>query len=130
MVDPARHREFAWRPGVRRNRRHVGDGLADVGTPIGVVTSASPPGASVGVASALVNVAALRAVCSRAYSPATSSRKNEQKRPGGRRALVFLASAAARGGDGGDGDGPEAFVPAELTPALEAAPDGVDAAWW
>ena len=47
---------------------------------------------------------------------------------------MFLASAAARGGDGGedgeDGDGPEAFVPAELTPALEAAPDGVDASWW
>ena len=134
VLDPARRRELAWRSGVRRNRRHVGDGLADVGTPIGVVTSASPPGASVGVASALVNVAALRTVCSRAYSPATGSRKNEQKRPGGRRALVFLASAAARGGDGGedgeDGDGPEAFVPAELTPALEAAPDGVDAAWW
>ena len=131
MLDPARDRESAWRSGVGRNRRHVGNGLAEVGTPIGVVTSASPPGASVGVASALVNVAALRTVCSRAYSPATSSRKNEQKRPGGRRALVFLASAAARGGgDGGDGDGPEAFVPAELTPALEAAPDGVDASWW
>ncbi len=135
VLDPARRREFAWQSGARRNRRHVGDGLADLGTPIGVVTSASPPGASVGVASALVNVDALRTVCSRAYSPATGLRKNEQKRPGGRRALVFLASAAARGGDGGDGDGgdgdgPEAFVPAELTPALEAAPDGVDAAWW
>ena len=135
MLDPARHREFAWRSGVRRNRRHVGDGLADVGTPIGVVTSASPPGASVGVASALVNVAALRdRLLARVLAPATGSRKNEQKRPGGRRALVFLASAAARGGDGGedgeDGDGPEAFVPAELTPALEAAPDGVDASWW
>ena len=131
VLDPARDRESAWRSGVGRNRRHVGDGLAEVGTPIGVVTSASPPGASVGVASALVNVAALRTVCSRAYSPATVSRKNEQKR-GGRRALVFLAAAArgGDGGDGGDGDGPEAFVPAELTPALEAAPDGVDSAWW
>ena len=131
MLDPARDRESAWRSGIGRNRRHVGNGLAEVGTPIGVVTSASPPGASVGVASALVNVAALRTVCSRAYSPATVSRKNEQKR-GGRRALVFLAAAArgGGGGDGGDGDGPEAFVPAELTPALEAAPDGVDSAWW
>ena len=42
VLDPARRRELAWRSGVRRNRRHVGDGLADVGTPIGVVTSASP----------------------------------------------------------------------------------------
>ena len=50
---------------------------------------------------------------------------------------MFLAAArggdggdGGEGGDGGDGDGPEAFVPVELTPALEAAPDGVDAAWW
>ena len=45
---------------------------------------------------------------------------------------MFLAAAArgGDGGDGGDGDGPEAFVPAELTPALEAAPDGVDSVWW
>lgn len=131
VLAPGPDLESAWRSGVGRNRRRSGDGrLARVGTPIGVVTSASPPGASVGVASALVDVAALRTVRSRAYSPASVSGMNERRRfPGGRRALVFLA--AARGGeDGGDGDGPEAFVPAELTPALEAAPDGVDAAWW
>jgi len=133
VLAPAPDLESAWRSGVGRNRRRAGDGrLARVGTPIGVVTSASPPGASVGVASALVSVAALRTVRSRAYSPATVSGMNERKRfHRGRRALVFLAArGGGDGGDGGDGDGPEAFVPAELTPALEAAPDGVDAAWW
>ena len=134
VLAPAPDLESAWRrSGVGRNRRRAGDGrLARVGTPIGVVTSASPPGASVGVASALVSVAALRTVRSRAYSPSTVSGMNERKRfHGGRRALVFLAAArGGDGGDGGDGDGPEAFVPVELTPALEAAPDGVDAAWW
>ena len=44
---------------------------------------------------------------------------------------MFLARRRAAGtaGTAGDGDGPEAFVPAELTPALEAAPDGVDSVW-
>jgi hypothetical protein len=90
---------------------------------IGAVTSASPAAASTGTASALVSVAALQRVRSRGYSPGGGGGTGK-KAFDTKKAFVFLTVPEHDGSDG------PAVVPAELTPALEASPDGVDATWW
>ena len=64
-----------------------------------------------------MSVAALQRVRSRGYSPGGGGGI-------GKKAFVFLTVPEHDGVDG------PAVVPAELTPALEASPDGVDATWW
>jgi ribonuclease P/MRP protein subunit POP1 len=126
VLDPTPEQESAWRSGsgARRNRRLGLDELSH-NEWIGAVTSASPAAASTGTASALVSVAALQRVRSRGYSPGV--RGGDTKKGGGvigKKAFVFLTVPEHDGVDG------PAVVPAELTPALEASSDGVDATWW
>jgi hypothetical protein len=66
-----------------------------------------------------VSVAALQRVRSRGYSPGGVRGGDIHSK-----AFVFLTVPEHDGVDG------PAVVPAELTPALEASLDGVDATWW
>jgi len=124
VLDPTPEQESAWRSGsgARRNRRL---GLHELSHNewIGAVTSVSPAAASTGTASALVSVAALQRVRSRGYSPGVRG-GDAKKAFDTKKAFVFLTVPEHDGVDG------PAVVPAELTPALEASPDGVDATWW
>jgi ribonuclease P/MRP protein subunit POP1 len=124
VLDPTPEQESAWRSGsgARRNRRLGLDELSH-NEWIGAVTSASPAAASTGTASALVSVAALQRVRSRGYSPGGGGGTGK-KAFDTKKAFVFLTVPEHDGSDG------PAVVPAELTPALEASPDGVDATWW
>ena len=84
---------------------------------IGFVTSASPAGAAAGVASAVVDAAALRRLRSRRFHPTTVGGGGGGVMGGTAFAMLRVPSAS-----------PAAVVPASLTVALESSP--VDAAWW
>ena len=82
---------------------------------IGFVTSASPPGAAVGVASAMVTTAALRRLRSRRFHPGS------KPSGGGGEKKIFAVLRVPSAS-------PAAVVPAVLTVALEKTAS--DAAWW
>jgi hypothetical protein len=104
-------------------------------TAIGFITSASPAGAATGVASAIVDAAALRRLRSLRFHPATSGSGSGATGSGtgaytryGQTVSSVWGSEVAFAMLRVPSASPAAVVPACLTVALEASP--TDAAWW